>query len=1133
MENITLLPARANSTLYKANRKECLNGCIVLEDRITDYCLSISDTTSITIDTSLLNIPINSSIEFNLTIVSNKDNVINFTGFDIDQLEVHRGESLFKVRKILGSENWNIEIISLSGYELEWIGPLSTSTYYWNNYGLYTFKNLYRNENGNDDPFGNYAIGTITNYWSGVYAGSGNMRIEMMMTAPTMLKIFYTNTRNDSVEHWRFPTNFVWYGSNDQVNWTQILNTGTIRYSQGSTHKFEFDRLGFFKFFKVELQFRNTTSGNYRFGPMSLYGYKGNQKIKPGGVFKPIVPMIFKSQKGYNLVINSDELTNDTGRWYYLTDGGQGDGSHTYMTRTDWSTYFKILYVLPKPKRIYGFTQVGYTWETSPRVLQLFGSNDGLNWIEIYKKDILEENGGQGVRLYQRRTHWIDSKKEYLYYKIHISYLGSYGNILRLIGLIPQTIEDGEYKHFDSIIPIMSSNTQDGYLLISSHSGQGDAFKLFNGSDADYGGGNFQDGNWNVIIGLPQPEVVRGLWFKTCYDYYGRMPKNFKLQGSQNMATWTDIQEFSLNTCEYKPAHNVYCEIGNDTAYSYYRFYVTGTFDHPNGNGDFVRFKQLGLSTECMEHNINWFKDAYLVPCLWSNNQDGYTITAQSYYSNNYAPWKAFNRNVSNDNGWAAADSARTNANKECNTWIQIQVPESIAPNSLYLHGRTRCEGQAPVNFTLNASNDGETWTTLLTQTEQYYTEKTWVFENETDYLYFRLNITKTNEANSHISIGALNLLRRVYTTEPVEDDFIEYENQVPNLTSNSYQGYEVSADSIFGNDYPAWKAFNDSGSWVSKSNSDATTSRWVQIYSPEGIKADKIVIQWHENCYSIDYVIEGSNDGENYTTVVSVTGYNGVDLKPEFSFDLVSYKYWRVRSTRLHNVDGNIRMEIEKCSFYLKKDKRQAIKSTDEYLIPEMTANITDGYEATASSYLSDDTDYYPYKAFTRKIGLGGDAWFGDLQSNSETFACDEWLQIHLPVAKVCNKIIMINPVNLTALKNLGFPKDFTFEGSNDGETWDILLTETNQKAVFIDPNIYEFDNETAYSYYRLSITKTVGQYYPGVGQLFLLKREIPQPIEEEEEIEEGGENENNEGEGENNGEINNEGEGNENEGE
>src|SRR5262249_56608526 len=55
--------------------------------------------------------------------------------------------------------------------------------------------------------------------------------------------------------------------------------------------------------------------------------------------------------------------------------------------------------------------------------------------------------------------------------------------------------------------------------------------------------------------------------------------------------------------------------------------------------------------------------------------------------------------------------------------------------------------------------------------------------------------------------------------------------------------------------------------------------------------------------------------------------------------------------------------------------------------------------------------------------------------------------------------------------------PKNWTLEGSQDGQSWTVVDTQTNQSfAARFQTNVYEFSNSTAYSYYRLNVTLNNG---------------------------------------------------------
>ena len=85
-------------------------------------------------------------------------------------------------------------------------------------------------------------------------------------------------------------------------------------------------------------------------------------------------------------------------------------------------------------------------------------------------------------------------------------------------------------------------------MLIASSATDGDAYKMFDQSISTYGGGQIADGEWSLLISLPQATVVRGLEMVAPPSEYNRMPYAFTLQGSQDNDTWTNIKSFMLGS---------------------------------------------------------------------------------------------------------------------------------------------------------------------------------------------------------------------------------------------------------------------------------------------------------------------------------------------------------------------------------------------------------------------------------------------------------------------------------------------------------------------------------------------------------------------------------------------------------
>ena len=437
------------------------------------------------------------------------------------------------------------------------------------------------------------------------------------------------------------------------------------------------------------------------------------------------------------------------------TDFSTGYGMNRGTTDTPW----EYIYTFPEAIRTVGFSFARKDNSGTIKLFSLSYSDDKVNWTEYCKVDGTFDGWNQGLAYRQSAGYWYDSASEHRYYKITIYSFQNNETYPQLSMLQFIQFQKGHYFGFESFIPKLSSNSQGGYMLGASSTSEGDAYKMFDQSVSTYGGGDIADGEWSLLIQLPEATVVRGLEMVSPLSEYNRMPYAFSLQGSQDNDTWTNVKTFLLGSNYWTGANQLgQWDVENETVYRYYRLVVTNT-----AQGSKVRIGELGLSSYASFKGVNWYEDEYLVPVMSANSQDGYVASAKSYYEN-YLPWKAFDRS-NNDytDGWCCSNSDKTDSNKECNVWLQIQLPIAQVVNGLNIVTRTYANSQAPSSFIVKGSNDGENWTSLLTVTDQAtYSNQTWIFENSTSYFYYRIEILKTNSANDHVSLGQLNLIQRI-----------------------------------------------------------------------------------------------------------------------------------------------------------------------------------------------------------------------------------------------------------------------------------------------------------------------------------------------------------------------------------
>ncbi len=146
----------------------------------------------------------------------------------------------------------------------------------------------------------------------------------------------------------------------------------------------------------------------------------------------------------------------------------------------------------------------------------------------------------------------------------------------------------------------------------------------------------------------------------------------------------------------------------------------------------------------------------------------------------------------------------------------------------------------------------------------------------------------------------------------------------------------------------------------------------------------------------------------------------------------------------------------------------------------PLMTSNSAPYGAASASSEVAGT--YLAWKAFD------GTNPPTDADSGWVATGITGWLRYQFPAAQVAKRYTVTNR-NAGALTRA--PKAWTFEGSNNGTTWDVLDTRTNQTdwaGGTVITKSFDLANTTAYLYYRINITESNDATYVGLGEMEIL---------------------------------------------
>ncbi len=752
MKQIPLVPLTTyNDSLYIENKKNCDGGLIILEDRIVEYYMDVQDTTAVSVDTHLLHMINDSTIQFTLIVYSTGSNVLNLDGFNVDQIQVADGKSVFTVMKGVGDANWNIQMTSSDVRPEQWLladiySFSSNISILWspNNFKLTTDSWEYIGT-----TFSQIAPGAVPSHNYLPSNGVSNVgTIYAICAQPVWLKSIYTGISSNANDNLAlFPTSMKVYGTNDGVNWSQVLND-TIDVVRGTSQNHVCNTTNYFKMFRFDFVF---SSNSFSFPSVSIVGFL-SEMINPGCYMMATPYMentsISLPYCGYNIETNSSQMSSTSGSIQWLARFWSDNNTYK-MTRSNSNTAWEYIYTFPDPIRTVGFTYMIRTDGVSIKLFALSYSDDKETWTEYCKVDGTLDAWTGGTYQSQRESYFYDSVTKHKYYKITIYSTTASSNELALNGLLFIKAQEGKYFNFETFIPKLNSNMQAGYMLVASSESEGNAYKMFDYNKTSYGGGQIVDGEWSLLISLPEATVAKGLQLIAPPSEYNRMPTTFSLLGSEDNDTWVTIKDFFLGTSYWGSSLQTESwEVENDTAYSYYKLVVTRT-----NQGSYVRIGELGLCTYPSFKGINWYEDEYVVPILSSNNQNGYVVSSDSIFNNDFQPWKAFDRN--NSTSWTSRDATYTSTH-----WLKIFNDEGITADTISItwHG-----GHFGIDYTISGSNDDVTYTDLVEVTDNSNLNPFYALDELKTFKYWKITITRIQNSVTRTEIQSFNLVKRTY----------------------------------------------------------------------------------------------------------------------------------------------------------------------------------------------------------------------------------------------------------------------------------------------------------------------------------------------------------------------------------
>lgn len=284
----------------------------------------------------------------------------------------------------------------------------------------------------------------------------------------------------------------------------------------------------------------------------------------------------------------------------------------------------------------------------------------------------------------------------------------------------------------------------------------------------------------------------------------------------------------------------------------------------------------------------------------------------------------------------------------------------------------------------------------------------------------------------------------------------------VPVMTSNTAPYGEASASSTHASgNYPVWKAFdgstNEAHTWITV----GSTNEWIQykFNAPTIVRRFMIwntVNTGQGNNLPKNLILQASNDGSKFDNLGSFVNTKNYGVNNYFDVNNSnSYLYYRLLV--VDNYGGSSYIRVDEMQFY----GRQL-----ESLIPPMTSNTAPMGKVSASREKTSGSAYYVFD------GQITNAYNWSTEGSSDK----QWIQYEFEKPQVVTAICVNN--NSMTSTSLFSDYEGILKGSVDGDKWDDLTEIIVKKTSTSYIGFVEFENTTAYKYYRLLSTKNNVNY-------------------------------------------------------
>jgi len=567
------------------------------------------------------------------------------------------------------------------------------------------------------------------------------------------------------------------------------------------------------------------------------------------------------------------------------------------------------------------------------------------------------------------------------------------------------------------------------------------------------GAPSVENPSW-LQVQFAEPQAVNTVLITSANDAPARDPENFQILASNDGTNWLELAAFVGESFDKRFERKSFRFV-NGLKFSYYRLNIS---------------KNKGDDTLMQLAEVAFVGPVY--PSLDHTDPVGSgVITARNRIGAGEAEQKAFDNDVStkwlDHNDWKGAPSAENPA------WVQIDLAEPQAVDTLVLTSANDAPARDPENFNLQGSNDGgKTWQTLSAfvgeSFDKRFERKQFSVANTLAFGSYRLNISKNKGDDTLMQVAEIGLVGPA----------------LPYLNHALQPGVQISARFAISDGEAGSKAFDGQTStkWLDHNNwkgaPTAENPAWVLLQFPQAVTVNKLALTSANDAPARDpenFNLEASNDGSNWVRLASFVGETFEQRFErklfQFGNDL-AFSYYRLNISKNKGDDTLMQVaEIE-----LIGPQYHSVDHSEAAGTSFSARNRIGAAEAETMAF-----DNNPQTKW-----LDHNNWKG-----APTEADPAWVQIDLPKAQIVSSIALTSANDAPSRD----PENFNVQGSNDGgNTWVDLGSWVGESFdQRFERKLFEMGNGFAFSSYRINITKNKGDdTLMQIGEIELIGPEL-----------------------------------------